>query len=93
MRHRKVFWILLFVPLVIGGFGAVVLGLWNWLMPSIFGLREISFAQALGLLALSWILFGGMRGARGGRRCFRRHRRPYTNFAAERESGGRWREA
>ena len=30
--------------------------LWNWLMPSIFGLREITFLEALGLNALSAIL-------------------------------------
>lgn len=32
--------------------------LWNWLMPLIFGLTVITFWQALGLLALSKILFG-----------------------------------
>lgn len=31
--------------------------LWNWLMPDIFGLKEISFWQALGLSFLSTILF------------------------------------
>jgi len=41
---------------------AVILGLplmwlWNWLMPSIFGLPGITFLQALGLNALSAILF------------------------------------
>jgi succinate dehydrogenase hydrophobic anchor subunit len=40
---------------------AVILGfplmwLWNWLMPPIFGLTEITFWQALGLNALSAIL-------------------------------------
>lgn len=33
--------------------------LWNWLMPLIFGLSIITFWQALGILALSKILFGG----------------------------------
>lgn len=33
--------------------------LWNWLMPLVFGLMTISFWQALGLLVLSKILFGG----------------------------------
>ena len=37
----------------------VVMQLWNWLLPSLFGLRQINFWQALGLLALSRILFGG----------------------------------
>lgn len=36
--------------------------LWNWLMPLIFGLTVITFWQALGILALSKILFGGGHG-------------------------------
>ena len=48
--------------IVIAGFGQAVLQLWNRLMPQIFGLPEISFWQAVGLLALSWLLFGGPRG-------------------------------
>ena len=41
---------------------AVILGLplmwlWNWLMPTIFYLDEITFLQALGLNALATILF------------------------------------
>ena len=39
--------------------GEVVLHLWNWLLPSIFGVRPITFWQALGMLALCRILFGG----------------------------------
>ena len=31
--------------------------LWNWLMPDIFGLTEISLGQALGIAVLSNILF------------------------------------
>jgi hypothetical protein len=44
----------------IAGFGAIAMLLWNWLMPVVFGLACISFWQALGLLALARILFGGM---------------------------------
>jgi hypothetical protein len=40
--------------------------LWNWLAPELFGLRLVSFWQALGLLALCRILFGGF-GVGGGR--------------------------
>ncbi len=47
--------------------GFVVMALWNWLMPSIFGLHTITYWQAYGLLILSKILFGGLRG--GGGRC------------------------
>jgi hypothetical protein len=39
--------------------GVVVLQLWNWLLPPLFGLRQITFWQALGILALCRILFGG----------------------------------
>lgn len=31
--------------------------LWNWLMPSIFSLREITWAEALGLMILSGLVF------------------------------------
>jgi hypothetical protein len=43
-------------------FGLVVMSLWNWLMPTLFGLRVVSYWQALGLLVLSRILLGGFRG-------------------------------
>jgi hypothetical protein len=55
----------LFVTIAIAGFGQAVLHLWNWLMPSLFGFHSITFWQAVGLMALSWILFGGWRGFHG----------------------------
>lgn len=45
--------------------GAVTMGLWNWLMPVLFGLKTIGFWQAVGLVILSKILFGGFRGGPG----------------------------
>ena len=44
---------------------AVIVGfpikwLWNWLMPNLFGLPEISFWMALGIALLISILFGGV---------------------------------
>lgn len=39
--------------------GFVVQALWNWLMPEVFGLPEISYWQAWGLLILGHLLFGG----------------------------------
>jgi hypothetical protein len=41
--------------------GAVVMSLWNWLVPPLFGWHEIGFWQAVGLLLLVRILVGGMR--------------------------------
>jgi hypothetical protein len=39
------------------------MALWNWLIPTLFvGGREIDYVQAMGVLLLSKILFGGFRG-------------------------------
>ncbi len=51
------------VAVLVFGFG--VMSLWNWLGPEVFGARTITFWQALGLLVLSKILFGGFRGGPG----------------------------
>lgn len=49
--------------------GAVVMWLWNWLLPPLAGWSEVNFWQALGLLGLCRLLFGGFHGCgRGGRR-------------------------
>lgn len=57
-------WMIL--PLVLVGvaaMGLVVMLLWNWLVPALFsGMKEISYWQALGVLVLSKLLFGGIRG-------------------------------
>lgn len=47
-------------------FGWLVMVLWNWLMPELFGLQTISFWQAVGLLLLCKILFGGIGGGHHG---------------------------
>jgi hypothetical protein len=44
-------------------FGWVVMLLWNWLMPQIFGLATVTYWQAFGLTVLAKILFGGMHGS------------------------------
>ncbi len=63
--------VIFFAPLAILGMllfafigGEIVLHLWNWLLPTIFGWRQITFWQALGMLVLCRILFGGF-GSRG----------------------------
>ena len=67
--------LMLIAPLAILGLvvftvigGGVVMLLWNWLAPALFGLRLITFWQALGLLALCRILFGGFGLGGGGHR-------------------------
>src|SRR5258708_13353527 len=52
--------------------GEIVMHLWNWLLPSLFGWRQITFWQGLGILVLCRILFGGFGGHRSGRSNARR---------------------
>lgn len=42
-------------------FGYFVMLLWNWLMPEIFSLGMITFWQAVGLILLARLLFGGFK--------------------------------
>ncbi len=81
---RKLKRFIFIVPLAILGMllvivigGEIVLHLWNWLLPSLFGWRQITFWQAVGLLTLCRILFGGVSG-----RGF--HRSNYRRRMAER---------
>jgi hypothetical protein len=50
------------IPLFFFIGGEVVMHLWNWLLPPLFGWRTLGFWQALGLLVLCRILFGGLGG-------------------------------
>lgn len=69
MRGRRFARALKFVVLAVA-FAAllafVVSGLWNYVMPSVFGLHTIGYWQALALLVLTRILFGGFRRGFGG---------------------------
>ncbi|MEE9361323.1 MAG: hypothetical protein V3U92_01855 [Cellulophaga sp.] len=40
-------------------FGYVIMWLWNWLMPEIFGLTPLTYWQAVGLFILLKLLLGG----------------------------------
>jgi len=53
-------------------FGAAVMLLWNALLPQIFVLPRIGYLQAVGLLVLTRLLFGGIGGwGHGGRRALK----------------------
>ena len=61
-------------------FGFVAKWLWNWLMPDIFGLRQITYWQAFGLLLLARLFFGRFghhapshHGHRSGKGSFHHH--------------------
>ena len=56
---------ILIASVAIGVFSFLVMSLWNWLMPALFGRPPINFWQATGLLVLSRVLLGGFRGPGG----------------------------
>ena len=68
MKRNRAARILMMVPfavLFVTLFGYVVMRLWNWLMPALFGWHLISFWQAIGILILNKIWFGGFHGRHG----------------------------
>lgn len=69
-KGKRILAAIAFGSLFVLGIGYMVMLLWNVLLPEIFDIPEISFIQAIGLLVLSRILFGGF----GGHRKFRGHR-------------------
>ncbi len=72
-RHwMKVLKVFVFGTVAVSVLGFVVMNLWNALIPTIFTGRAITFWQALGLLVLSKLLFGGFRPGFGGGRIGRR---------------------
>jgi Ca2+/H+ antiporter, TMEM165/GDT1 family len=66
-ERGKGFWVLcaILVPIGIAALafvlGLVVMSLWNGILPGLFGWHSITFWQAIGLLILSRILFGGFK--------------------------------
>jgi hypothetical protein len=83
---KKWFWIAPLAILAMAAFvvigGEVVMHLWNWLLPGLFGWRQITFWQAVGLLALCRILFGGVSG--------RGHHGRNFQWRRDRWRSGRW---
>jgi hypothetical protein len=60
-RIARGFAILALILIVLGGLGLVVQLLWNALVPVLFHGPVLQYWQAVGLLVLSRILFGGLR--------------------------------
>jgi hypothetical protein len=63
--------------------GWVVMLLWNWLMPDIFGLKRLTYWQAWGLLILCHILFKGFGSGHSGGRSDRKRRRQLRRYMRE----------
>jgi hypothetical protein len=105
MNKKKLIWLIpvgiAAVTLFVFLGGEVVQHLWNWLLPPLFGFKEVTFWQALGILALSRILFGGFGGSSNSSRSkdrkknmtpeererFREKMRKRCGFDAEEDSG------
>lgn len=86
IRHKvaRVLKIVIMVIIVTTALGFIVMRLWNWLMPGLFALHPVTFWQALGLLVLGKILFGGFRGHhRGGIGWRRRMRERWEHMSPE----------
>jgi hypothetical protein len=70
-RHRfslpKVLMIILIVIAAASLLSFIVMNLWNAILPGVIHVSAITFPQALGILVLSKILFGGFRGRLGWR--------------------------
>ena len=65
MKAVKILGMIVIGFILVWAFVLATMYLWNWLIPTLFAGPVITFWQALGLLALSKILFGGF-GKGGG---------------------------
>ena len=66
MKRRFFFFIPLMIAAAVLVFGSLVMFLWNSILPAVLGVGALTFWQAVGLLILCRILFGGFRGRPGG---------------------------
>ena len=91
----KKIWIFFLAPpaivLFVWIFGEMVMHLWNWLLPMLFGWRIITFWQALGLLVLCRIFLGGWGGGSNGYKSRRRRGERWEQMKPEeRENFRQW---
>ena len=84
----RIFWVpriikfAIFLAAACAAAGFVVMHLWNWLVPVLFGGPIVSFAQALGLLVLGRLLFGRFGGG-GGHPAWRGRMRDWRRLSPE----------
>ena len=77
-RAFKIFFMIIFAILFVLLMGYGIMWLWNWLIPDLFGLKTIGYWQAVGILALARILFGGL-GGHHSKKSDRKKKRKYCN--------------
>jgi hypothetical protein len=66
MKWFKIIKIVLLVLIIFSLVSYIVMLLWNWLMPELFGLPQVNFEQSAGILLMSKILFGGFKKSNHG---------------------------
>lgn len=71
---KRILIFILIAAIAIFVFGGVVMLLWNNVLAVVTNVHTITFVQALGILVLSKILFGGFRGGWGPRRQYWKNR-------------------
>jgi hypothetical protein len=85
----RIFWVsriikfALFLAVACAAVGFIVMHLWNWLVPGLFGGPMLSFTQALGLFLLGRLLFGRFGGGGGRRMGWRRRMRDWRRLSPE----------
>ena len=75
-----------FALLAVFLFGAIVMLLWNAVLPSVLHVSTVTYWQVLGILVLCKILFGGFRGRPGREKGWgpaARFREKYRNMTDE----------
>ena len=84
------FWIkkVIFIPILVAAvvllLGGVVMLLWNAILPGVIHVGELSYWQAVGLLVLSKLIFGGFHGHRGSHwGHWAKHRGDWMNMTEE----------
>ncbi len=92
MRHKFRFLYIL-VPIAFVSLAAfATMGLWNWLMPSIFGFGTLTFFKALGIFALARLFFGarGFGGWHRRRLAFAGHYNLHSHAEWQQKMQGKW---
>jgi Ca2+/H+ antiporter, TMEM165/GDT1 family len=83
-KEGKKFWLkrAIFIPVIFAAgliiLGSVVMYLWNAILTTVLGIHTITFWQAVGILVLSKILFGGFHN-RHGHQSFHDHGKDIRN--------------
>ena len=71
-------------------FGFIVMWLWNWLMPELFGLPTLTFWKAVGVVILSKLLLGGFGGKSGGKGGSHKHHRECEKGSKKKKDFSKW---